>query len=215
MKRIMSVLIVMIVVLSIAIMPAYADVYDTTSYKYFDKYVECYGSAPMYEYNELYYYFEEENEEEPIWTLAREVNRCEMWISLNGTKVGDRILTTPCYQKDSVSGYHVYVKELDTFLPVEEAQMDRIIEYCPDFVKVIEENEFGQLIGDIDENDTLEITDATYIQRYVAEYHDFIGGYNIYELTNVYGSIDVSDFDRDGETTVMDATAIQRYLVQG
>ena len=114
---------------------------------------------------------------------------------------------------ESVSGYHVYVKELDTFLPVEEAQMDKIIECCPDFVKVIEEKEFGQLIGDIDGNNVIEIIDATYLQRYLAEYPDFIGGYNIDQLTNVTGSIDVSDFDRDGETTVMDATMIQRHLV--
>ena len=217
MKKIMSILIVIAMMLSISIMPVYANPYapyDPSSYKYFEEFVEYYGSVPMYDYDELYFYYAEETDEEPTWALVRAKNNADMWISIYGTNVGNRILTTPCHEKKSVSGYHVYVKELDTFLPVEEAQMDKIIECCPDFVKVIEENEFGTLIGDIDCNNVIEIIDATYLQRYLAEYTDLIGGfYNIYELTRVSGSIDVSDFDRDGETTVMDATMIQRHLV--
>ena len=186
MKKIMSILIVIAMMLSISIMPVYANPYapyDPSIYKYFEEFVEYYGSVPRYDYNELYFYYAEETDEEPTWALVRAKNNAVMWISVYGTNVGNRILVTPCHEKKSVSGYHVYVKE------------------------------FGQLIGDIDCNNVIEIIDATYIQRYLAEYTDFIGAYNIDQLTNVTGSIDVSDFDRDGETTVMDATMIQRHLV--
>lgn len=219
MKKILSKLMVMIIILLILVTPVCAEEQiDIKQHKYFDMfYDEISGSVrPGYDevletYDEIYYHYENESDEEPDWTLIYAFIDIVMWERKYGTNVGDRIIYTVGEDSKSISRHYVYVAELDEFIPLEKSEMDKITEYCPDFVKVIEENEYGQLVGDIDENNVLNIIDVTYIQRYLAGYEG-VEAYPLAYYIEVYGSIDVSDFDRDGETTIMDATLLQRNL---
>ena len=78
--------------------------------------------------------------------------------------------------------------------------------------------------GDVDGDKLLTVMDATLIQRALAglyvreldEYYDELYG-SIYHGVwyKDEGPKYMSDYDRDGERTVMDATAIQKKLVQG
>ena len=218
MKKLLSILMVIIMMLSIIVVPAYAEIIDTENFRYYDEFSEYYGWAPdPYYYKEIYYYFEQESDEEPTWTLIQKEVNIDFWPRIFGVNVGNRMLVTYNDPYKSVSGYYVYIKEMNTFLPVQESEIDKIIDYCPDFVKVIEENEIGELIGDINRNNVLDITDVTQIQRYIAGYtnYDKIDDQpkELYYKIFVNGCrIDMSDFDRDGETTIMDATKIQRHI---
>lgn len=60
----------------------------------------------------------------------------------------------------------------------------------------------SNVLGDVDLNGTLDITDATRIQRHIS---------NIVLIENPL-SLFMSDTDGDGLTTILDATAIQRKL---
>ena len=57
------------------------------------------------------------------------------------------------------------------------------------------------LLGDVDKNGTVEINDATMLQRYLSEY-----------ITSVDSR--VADVTRDGKVNVKDVTEIQRYVAQ-
>ena len=91
------------------------------------------------------------------------------------------------------------------------------------------ELDYGQQVGDVNDNGKVDVMDATYIQRYIAEYNDIFYArthqvppqysndsnsnfykVNVVDIGNYYFSI--ADFDRDGYTTVLDATAIQRHI---
>ena len=60
---------------------------------------------------------------------------------------------------------------------------------------------FGRCAGDVDDDDSVTVMDATLIQRHLARLEEF-----------VYFQKQVSDVDSDGEVGVMDATIIQRHL---
>ena len=228
MKKVLSILMVIIMMLSIIAVPVYAEEQtDKKQNKHFDKFFDfCFSDNYYYInhydyyydhiltrcYDEIYYHYENETDEEPAWTLIYGYKDTDMWIRKYGTAVGNRIIYTVEGDSGSISRHYVYVAELDEFIPLEVSNMDRIIEYCPDFVKTIEEIEYGQMLGDVDENNILDITDVTYIQRFLAGYQDRIGDNFVGYYINIIGDVDVSDFDRDGETAIMDATAIQRQL---
>ena len=227
MKKISSVLMAIIMMLSIIVVPVYAEEQvNEKQYKYYDKFFyEFVGKNPyLYDYDnyledggydEIYYYYENVTDEEPAWTLIYGEALCDMWVKKFGTNVGDRVLWTEGRNNYSLSLHYVYVAELDEIIPLEQSQVDRITEYCRDFVKVIEENEYGQLVGDINESGDLDIIDATYIQRYLAGLNETTDAYLLDYFMFVYGSsVDISDFDRDGETTIFDATAIQMKLAK-
>jgi len=228
MKKVLSILLIVVMMLSVLVVPAYAEEQtDKKQTKYFDKFFEEYFSDSYYYiehydyyynhvltycYDEIYYHYENETDEEPAWTLIYGYIDSDLWVRKHGTAVGDRIIYTVEEDSGSTSRHYVYVTELDEFIPLEKSKMDRITEYSTDFVKTIEEIEYGQLVGDIDENNVLDSIDVTYIQRYLAGYQDKIDYNSIGYHITIVGSIDVSDFDRDGETTVLDATAIQRHI---
>jgi len=81
--------------------------------------------------------------------------------------------------------------------------------------KQIEKLELGVPIGDADYDNKLTVLDATYIQRVAAKLCEY---YDIDDLSGRYQINDelkfISDFNRDGQRNVMDATAIQRKLVE-
>lgn len=67
------------------------------------------------------------------------------------------------------------------------------------------------LAGDMDANGTVNILDATYIQRWLAgfTYREYGGQV---AFGTCYGPEDLADYDCDGKATILDATRIQRNL---
>jgi len=224
MKKVLSILLIVVMMLSILLVPAYAEEQtDTKQFRYYDKfYDKCfreindrYNNSDMYEYvkffyNEVYYHYVSESEE-PDWVLILcPVDNAPSGLQY-GTVVGNRVLYIyggGCL--GFVDGYGVYIRETDSCIALRQSSLDQIIELCPDFVEAIEENEIGRVFGDVDENGKIDVFDATALQRYVAEYDD-LSNY-IIEINGGSYSEYMGDFDRDGEQTILDATAIQRHI---
>ena len=223
MKKIMSILIVIVMMLSISIMPVYAGAKsDAEQYKYFDKFFNTYFDYGDFEhdevlgsYDELLYHYENESDEEPDWTLIICPVRCAAVMYKVGTVVGSRVLSIiggggPGF----TDGYGVYIRDTDSFVELRQSSLEKIIELCPGFVEAIEENEIGQAFGDVNDDKVVDIFDATYVQRHIAgmmEDYNIEVNFSINIISD--NNVSIGDFDRDGETTIMDATMIQRHLV--
>lgn len=65
--------------------------------------------------------------------------------------------------------------------------------------KYFEVTEYSKTLGNVDDDKTLTVTDATYIQRYICGYND--AEFKIWR----------ADFDQDGKITIFDATNILRF----
>lgn len=219
MKKLISILLATIMLFSgfVVSVSAYDEDRDVSHYKYYDKMVEYVGEYFESEirsvYDEVYYHYSQDNPDEPDWTLIFCGFSPQPIEAKYGTLVGERILSVVgggC--GGFVDGYGVYIREMDLFLPLRQNQLELIVALCPDFEESIVENEIGQQFGDVDDDGLLTVLDATYIQRYLAEYYDFIQTYFVVTLDGGSDYVLTPDIDRDGATTVMDATAIQRKL---
>ena len=105
--------------------------------------------------------------------------------------------------------YDVNTKEFTDICDIEDLSAYNGLE------KQIEKLGIGVPIGDADGDKVLTVTDATYIQRVAAklcEYDDIDDLSGRYQVNSELKFI--SDFNRDGQRNVMDATAIQRKLVE-
>lgn len=222
MKKIMSVFLVVVVLALISVIPASANStrqFPEVELKYYDRVIEYisnenYTPNPI-EYNELQYYASE-TDEEPDWILIGCIVDLDLSLEKHGVYVGDRLLWT----MDGMgsikfpSGYVVYLPETDEFISLTQANVDQVIERCPEFIETLEKYEIGQVRGDINEDNKIDVFDATYIQRVVADMYDYVTIVKVYEedtfSSYMYDSI--ADFDKDSEVSVMDATAIQRHI---
>ncbi len=180
--------------------------------KYYDKVVErFYGYQPS-NYEEMYFHFSDENNAEPDWALIKCQIMPPPWEAIMSVKIGDRVLSTVAGCSFCGKGFCVYISESDEVISLVDENLEQIYELCPGFVEIIDENNLGRLYGDIDNSGSLEITDATYIQRHIAKYEDGIFElpykYEIY----FYDNYPISDVDYDGETTVLDATIVQSKI---
>lgn len=223
--------------LSIIIIPVYAeDEFDTSSFKYYDKAKELnYGEDPL-AYEEIYYHYTDENSEDPDWTFVECITDYTLWDLQFGVAIEDILIYN--YDTGSISDSHylVYVTALEKFLRVDSRDIDKILEYCPDFVETMKEQKLCALRGDINDDFKVDIIDATYIQRYIAEYDDTVYvRLRIHDDYRVHLRIEerfivtylhadqyvtgeekyhIGDSNHDGEVTILDATAIQRKLAK-
>lgn len=65
------------------------------------------------------------------------------------------------------------------------------------------------MVGDADANFKLNIKDATWIQKSIANYSDLTGGHEVEELAK-----GACDYNRDGNINIKDATSIQKCLAK-
>ena len=224
MKRVLSIMMIAVFLLLVFTMPASASVYGDVSeaeYIYYDRVIEyIHGYKPEL-YDEFHYYIDD-NSTEPDWSLIVCQVMPEPWEVKYGALVGDRVLWTRAGSGLSMirTGFTVYIPGTDTFIDLDNSTVYDIIAQCPNFVEEIEGNEFGQLLGDVDDDSSLDILDATYIQRLLAGYEDYTQTKSKQICTEIkvwsgsYGYFEISDFDRDGDTSILDATAIQRRLAK-
>ena len=174
-----------------------------------DKYVENTDNYPDMIYEEVYnQYAFGKRPYEIDWILVHAY--------LNGplprecyAVLGDRVsLEGDCVPfAANYAVYDVNTKEFTDICDIEDLSAYNGLE------KQIEKLELGVPIGDADGDKVLTVTDATYIQRVAAklcEYDDIDDLSGRYQVNSELKFI--SDFNRDGERNIMDATAIQRHI---
>lgn len=164
-----------------------------------------------HDYDELYYHYDKNGDID--WAL---IDQCSYnappWEYHRVFK--GRVFMHGDHQPFSFR-YGIYDVKEDKFYDIINNSFD--YSKYEDLEEVFESFNFGYLIGDADRDGILSVTDATLIQRLVAELTDYDD-----ELIDYYDESwskagfprYSSDFDCDGERTVMDATAIQRKLAQ-
>ena len=140
------------------------------------------------------------------WVLLR----VESYLQLTGIYqaiIGNRVVTRPSVGAPFDSGYGVYDVKQDRFIPLD----GNTVEEYNGLKKTFDERGEGKLLGDIDGDDSITVIDATMMQRCAAKIADYP---EADEMGAPIGNIRCySDFNRDGERDILDATAIQRYLV--
>ncbi len=173
---------------------------------YEDEYVP-FGSSHYYE--ELYYHYDSNNEID--WALIEQCSYNSPPWNYH-TIYKDRILMYGDYHPFKFR-YGVYDVKKDMFVDIFGSDFD-FSEY-EGLEKVFDSLEVGFPIGDADHDTELTVFDATLIQRALAGLCDFHAEDEINASAWLVGSLDyMSDFNRDGERSILDATAIQMKLAR-
>lgn len=128
--------------------------------------------------------------------------------------VGDYVLRNDYYRFPGAFGYFIYVPETKELYPMETAFNQDI----PGIYKFFTEHAFGgQLIGDVNYDNELNIKDATIIQKNLAGlstiWNNRIEGLEVFTQEKPLPRY-IGDFNRDGKMNIRDATAIQKHLAK-
>ncbi len=170
--------------------------------------------SESHEYDELYYHYDENGEID--WALIYACSYNSPPWNYHGI-YKDRILMYGD-QSPFCFRYGIYDVKNDKFLDIFYTPF--IFDEYEGLEETIDAQKLGYPIGDADLDRELTILDATFIQRTLAglcsfSYYDEVLWYYGYKSWDELGYPKyISDFDRDGEHTVMDATAIQNALVR-
>ena len=223
MKKFISILLVIILMISVVSITAFAETEENDNLfeaLFINRYLENdYGIEyyfPYYIYDELYYHYDENSQID--WALIYECSYNSPPWNYHGI-YKDRILMYGDYSPFCF-GYGVYDVKKDKFIDIFDTPASNTYETYDGLEEVLDAKKLGYPIGDADMDRELTIMDATFIQRAIAnlcdfDYEDEISWYYGYKSWDELGYPKyISDFDRDGEHTVMDATAIQNALVR-
>lgn len=202
MKKIICVLLIAISA-AFAVFPASAaratlDEPQDNNRLYYDRYTAVYPGDSGYghPYEELAYYYESEDQDEPAWILAAAIFDGRPMAPLYYIiKCPDRFFYIGSQDTPFKSMYGVYDFKDNKWMDVTEALQSQ--SYVG-LEKACSKNRIGTLYGDVDSDYELTILDATHIQRHLA---------GLYKVSVFSG-----DYDSDGEVTILDATHIQRKL---
>lgn len=164
------------------------------------------GNEVLYYYEELYYYYSEECNTTPDYALVLAASPYTLELA-KSTYFGDYVIHTGCHYAPYVHGYHIYNTGNDKIYTLEEAYYAEI-EGLEEALKFLYGNAVA-LVGDADANFTLNIKDATWIQKYLACFVDLYDAYGSEELTGK-----ACDFNCDGKINIRDATTIQKHLAK-
>ena len=188
------------------------------------QYLAMYGlDTDWLQYDELYYHKDENGEID--WALIyADTFISAPWIF--STVICHRVIKRDGWAEPFTTGYALYDAVKNEFFDVNNENMNNRDFYpddYPDYVKVFDEyatytrgdDGFNRLLGDIDNDGEIAVIDVTMIQRCEAELSDYPEddgpiSFDSYSKTNpAY----FSDFNCDKERDILDATCIQRYLV--
>ncbi len=219
MKRMISLLLVFILAVSVAVVPAFAFSDDSVRYfrkNFTDKYVKPYDAADgYYFYFEQYHHYEDDSDPNSKidWVLVYAGN-----MSYTDGKVkqvvGKRVFCADESSSPFVFKYAVYDVAKDEFYPISNElfeQYDGLYEAFHNEKSGVA----GMYIGDADMDNRLTVLDATKIQRATAQLTQYDKKDDLGTYKDLGGDLSyISDFDRDGERTVLDATGIQKYIAK-
>lgn len=128
--------------------------------------------------------------------------------ALDSMVLGDRYIAQNCIYYPFRFTYAFFDIEKTEFVPLTE----NILGEYPLMDYYFDEYKIGVPFGDADNNGKLSVLDATYIQRVVAKLDDFCEGENLgyYNLPTDFRS----DINFDNEVDILDATCIQLILAK-
>lgn len=175
-------------------------------------------------YDELYCHTDVNGDTD--WVLLYMRDYCGMsapWIY--GTIICNRVIRKDGWDYPFNTDFGLYDVKNDKFINVNNENMNglnfRPADY-PGFIKAFDEYasqtdgyEVNRLLGDLDTDGEISVIDVTIIQRCEAKFRDYpeddemVGLDYDSKIKPAY----FSDFNRDGKRDILDATAIQRYLV--
>lgn len=219
MKKIISLVFVFVMLLSFTIVPTSAETinyYEQEFVKFclgedYDNYT--YGIT----YNEYYRYFKEDNNTDiPDWIFG-EGYMPDLSPAYAKGVFGDYCIYQSAHFEPYILGYFVYVPSENKFYDIIEAWNLGLENLELAFAECTKNKVLGiYIIGDVDADGSLSITDATYIQRAQASLCDYKDSDSMIYALHYFGENlrYISDYDRDGERTIMDATAIQMKLAK-
>lgn len=220
MKKLISIILIIVLIMSVVSITAFAETKEHDNL-YEVLFVNRYLvndhniDIPYYVYDELYYHYDENGVID--WALIYECSYNSPPWNYHGI-YKDRILMYGDYSPFCFC-YGIYDVKNDKFCDVLRSTID--FDEYEGLEEVLDAQKPGYPIGDADRDGDLTILDATEIQRFLAgitslSYEDevlYYYGYKSWDELSLPKYI--SDYDRDGERTVMDATAIQKALVRG
>ena len=172
------------------------------------------GFNAIGEYKELYYHKDKNGMTDWALVYAR-----AMWIKPAEifTVIGNRVFNHGSWLVPVIGGYCVYDVATDTFSDAFSATDEDFPGFTRAFDSTVKKstiNDQGRLLGDIDLDDELTILDCTLMQRCATKVRDWPED----DLIKPTGFMQAkpltyySDFDRDGERDIVDATKLQRYV---
>ena len=185
----------------------------TTFDRFYEEYVDIYDDVDPEDvyWSDFFCFYDEPYEHrdqsgDVDWVLIQAETFIAQDVIYEGI-IGNRLVIRPTPSYPFESGYGIYDVKQDAFVPIYggmEADYDGL-------TKVLDEVVTGRLLGDLDGDDSITVIDATVLQRCEAKMRDYPAND---ERDYPYGKIRYySDFNRDGKRDILDATAIQRYLV--
>ena len=165
-------------------------------------------------YEELYYHYDSQGNVE--WALicgyipGRTLWTFKICAVLEDRVIrGDRVMSGPF-----CTDYGIYDVTKQEVIDLASASEEE--KYHDEIFAYLDENNIGEIIGDMDNDRKVTVKDATYIQKCVASIIEFpendAVSKNFY-YSEGYGYLAyLSDFNRDKVRNVKDATAIQKYV---
>lgn len=216
MKKLISIILVFLMLLSVAVMPAFAETTVTPDPNniFEDKFIQKFRNnineqPDIYEYKELEYHYNEQGEIDWAFVSAKFFGYYE--VSMVCAVACGRVWEPIDYNGPWHFVYDVKTEKFEFVFKADWNKYEGIRE-------AVAKEEIGRPIGDANYNGKLDIMDATRIQLVLAGLHNFVWYSDIYTVyvDGVYMNDEnlkyVCDMDRDGERTILDATAIQLKL---
>ncbi len=172
----------------------------------------------LYEFDEVYGYNKADYPDYKELCVHRDSNGIVDWVLLKCANasmgnpdviyqdvIGNRVFVSGNPVYPFPSGYGIYDAKAEKFVPL----TGDMVPLYKDLGRTFDQIGEGRLIGDIDCDDDLTVVDCTLIQRCATRIHDWPEDDLIDSALNVTY---FSDFDRDGERDIVDATRLQRYV---
>ena len=215
MKKILSVLFILIILVFMGTNTAFATADDAniSDSEFRFEYLLKNMQLTYYDYDEVYYHYTDENapESEIDWAIVYVMT--DPVPSGGSVIVADRVITKANIFDTYPVNWAIYDAQLQKIISIEQADPSKY----DDFEVGLEEAKIGYPFGDADRDATLSVMDATYIQRVLANLSEFSQGDVIacgFWGVSFSEPHYISDIDGDGERTILDATAIQMKLAK-
>ena len=185
---------------------------DENNYQYRDQVLSQYSLTKdqLTEYDEIYEHKDQDGKVD--WALvkaATEVKTSPLYTDPRYYEFGNRVMEVEYKGEPFTFNMGVYSVKDERFIQPGEAEMYEL----DDLEEIWTELGPGRLMGDMDGDNELSIADATLIGRCQAEINNYPTEDQNIPLDYAPNAIGYfSDFDQDGDRSIMDATAIQRFL---
>ncbi len=168
-----------------------------------DSWAHLYREIRAYYPGDLWYEEPEEQVADYVVVFAAESTTDE---APSVKRIGDYVVASEHTYAPNELGYYVYFPYGDKVYSLEEAY-EKYPQYSKEMIQALDYPQSGhyRLIGDADESGTINIKDATRIQKRIA-------GFDLGVVYREHLELEASDFNGDGSLDIRDATAIQKEI---